>query len=51
MIPFLIATSFACSDANDIIERMKSYDVEEETRIEMIQVIKGETKECWDADD
>ena len=52
MIPFLIASSFTCSDAADIIEKMKSYNVEDETRIEMIQVIKEETKECnWDAND
>ena len=51
MIPFLIATSFTCSEANELIDKMNSYKVEEETRIEMIQVIKEETKECWDAND
>ena len=51
MIPFLIATSFSCSDASDIIDKMKSYDIEEETRIEMIQVMKEETSGCWDAID
>tara|TARA_E500000331_G_C16728655_1_gene485674 strand:+ start:104 stop:259 length:156 start_codon:yes stop_codon:yes gene_type:complete len=51
MIPFLIATSFSCSDANVLIDKMKTYNVEEEVRLEMIQVIKEETKECWDAND
>ena len=51
MIPFLIATSFTCSDANDLIDKMKAYNVEEEVRTEMIQVIKEETRDCWDEND
>ena len=51
MIPFLIATSFTCSDATVLIDKMKTYDVEEEVRTEMIQVIKEETKDCWDGND
>ena len=51
MIPFLIATSFTCSDANILIDKMNGYNVEEDVRLEMIQVIKEETKECWDAND
>ena len=51
MIPFLIATSFTCSDANELIDKMKAYNVEEEVRTEMIQVIKEETRNCWDEND
>ena len=48
----LIATAFTCSDAYAIIEAMKEYDIEEDTRIEMIQVIKEEMSTCpWDAKD
>ena len=50
MIPFLIATSFSCSDAYALIEAMESYDIKEETRTEMIQIVKEETADCdWDA--
>ena len=51
MIPFLIATSFTCSDAYILIDKMNGYNVEEDVKLEMIQVIKEETKECWDAND
>ena len=51
MIPFLIATSFTCSDANELIDKMKAYNVEEEVRTEMIQVVKEETRDCWDEND
>tara|TARA_B100001250_G_scaffold210290_1_gene180486 strand:- start:445 stop:600 length:156 start_codon:yes stop_codon:yes gene_type:complete len=51
MIPFLIATSFTCSDANVLIDKMNTFNVEENVRAEMIQVVKEETKECWDAND
>ena len=50
MIPFLIATSFTCSDAQVLIDRIKAYKVEEETNLEMIQVVKEEMSVCnWDA--
>ena len=49
MIPFLIATSFTCSDASELVEKMRNYNVSDEVRSEMIQVIKEETKGCWDA--
>ena len=46
----LIATAFTCSDAYAVIEAMKEYDIREETRIEMIQVVKEEMSTCpWDA--
>lgn len=52
MLPFLIATSFTCADANVIIDKMSAYDVTDEVRAEMIQVIKEETEHCnWDAND
>ena len=49
MIPFLIATSFTCSEANDLIDKMKSYKLEDEVKVEMIQIMKEGTEGCWDA--
>jgi len=49
MIPFLIATSFTCSDAYELVDKMSAYKVSEETRTEMIQIVKEETEGCWDA--
>jgi len=49
MIPFLIATSFTCSEAYDLVDKMKSYKVEDEVKVEMIQIVKEETEGCWDA--
>jgi len=49
MLPVLIATSLTCSEANDLIQKMRTYKVEEETRTEMIQIVKEETSGCWDA--
>ena len=51
MIPFLIASSLTCSEANELIDKMRTYKVEEETRSEMIQIVKEETEGCWDAND
>ena len=51
MIPILIATAFTCSDAQVLVDKMKTYKVEEEVRAEMIQVIKEETRDCWDEND
>ena len=51
MIPFLIATSFTCSEAHDLVDKMRAYDVSEEIRIEMISIVKEETEGCWDAND
>ena len=46
----LIATDFTCSDAYALIAAMKEYDIREELRIEMIQVVKEEMVTCpWDA--
>ena len=49
MIPFLIATSLTCSEAHDLVDNMRSYKVEEQTRAEMISIVKEETEGCWDA--
>ena len=51
MIPFIIATAFTCSDADELISKMRTYRVEEETRTEMIQIVKDSVTEtgCWDA--
>jgi len=51
IIPFLIATSFTCSEAQGFIDEMKTYNVSEDVRAEMIQVIKEETRNCWDEND
>ena len=46
----VIASTFSCSDASVLIEKMRVYKIEEETRAEMIQIVKGETQGCdWDA--
>jgi len=49
MIPFLIATSLTCSEAHNLVDKMRVYKVSEETRTEMIQIVKEETEGCWDA--
>ena len=50
MIPILIATSFTCSDSQVLIDRIKDYKIEEETKLEMIQVVKEQLNVCnWDA--
>ncbi len=49
MIPILLATSLTCSDAHILVDKMSKYNVEEETRSEMIEIVKEETKGCWDA--
>ena len=52
MIPFLIATSLTCSEAHELVDKMRSYNVEDETKSEMIQIVKEEVgTECWDAND
>ena len=49
MIPILIATSLTCSEAHELVDKMRAYKVSEETRTEMIQIVKEETGGCWDA--
>ena len=51
MIPFLIATSFTCQEAEDLILKMKP-SLGDEIRSELVQVVKNEAPEdCWDAND
>jgi|TARA_B100001996_G_scaffold207007_1_gene158703 hypothetical protein len=50
MIPFILATTLTCSEADQLISKMIGYNVSEETRAEMISTVKGEAKaDCWDA--
>ncbi len=49
MIPFIIATSLTCSEAHELVDKMRTYRVEEQTKSEMIQIVKDETEGCWDA--
>ena len=51
MIPFLLATSLSCSEAQELVEKMRAYTVEDDTKSEMIQIVKEETTGCWDAND
>ncbi len=51
MIPFLLATSLSCSEAQELVDKMRAYNVEDETKSEMIQIVKEETTGCWDAND
>ena len=46
----LIAASLTCPEAYDLVDKMREYRVEEETRAEMISVVIEETAHCeWDA--
>ena len=46
----VIATTLTCSDAQLLLDKMQEFKVEEETRTEMIQIVKEETTGCdWDA--
>ncbi len=46
----VIATTLTCSDAYALVDKMYEFKVEEETRTEMIQIVKQETTGCdWDA--
>jgi len=49
MISFLIATSLTCTEAHTLVDKMRSYKVEDETKAEMISIVKEETDGCWDA--
>ena len=51
MLPILIATSLSCSDAQELIDKMKTYRVDDQVKSEMIQIVKEETSGCWDAHD
>ena len=51
MIPFLIATTLTCQEAQDIIDNLD--DVSTPYKTEWVQVIEMSTTEegCWDAND
>jgi len=51
MIPFLIATTLTCQEAQDIIDNLN--DATAPHKAELVQVIKMSTTEegCWDAND
>ena len=49
MIPFLIATSLTCSEAQSLVDKMQKYRVSDDVKSEMIQIVKEETEGCWDA--
>tara|TARA_B100000131_G_scaffold33948_1_gene31307 strand:- start:3021 stop:3176 length:156 start_codon:yes stop_codon:yes gene_type:complete len=51
MIPFLIATSLTCPEAHELVDKMSAYNVSDETKVEMISIVKEETEGCWDAND
>ncbi len=51
MMPLLLAASLSCSDAQELVEKMKVYRVEDQMKSEMIQIVKEETPGCWDAND
>ena len=45
----VIAATLTCTEAHQLVNKMNEFRVEEETRTEMIQIVKDETAECWDA--
>ena len=52
MIPFLLASTFSCSEAEDLIKKFNSRGVSDETKVELIEVAKANTEPgCWDAND
>ena len=45
----VIAATLTCTEAHQLVNKMNEFRVEEETRTEMIQIVKEETPNCWDA--
>ena len=45
----VIASTLTCMDAQVLIDKFYEFNIEEETRAEMILVVIEETPECWDA--
>ena len=46
----VIATAFSCIEAQSLVDKMREYNLEEETRAEMISVVVEGTPHCeWDA--
>ena len=52
MIPFLLASSLSCPDAEDLIQKFNARGVSDEQKVELIEVVKTNTEPgCWDAND
>jgi hypothetical protein len=52
MIPFLLASTLSCSDAESLIEKFNKRNVSQEQKVELIRVVKDSTEAgCWDAND
>ena len=52
MIPFLLASSLSCPDAEDLIQKFNARGVSDEQKVELIEVVKANTEPgCWDAND
>jgi len=52
MIPFLLASTLSCSDAEVLTEKFNKSNVPQEQRVELIRVVKDSTEAgCWDAND
>ena len=51
MIPFLLATSLTCSEAQELVDKMSTYKVEDETKAEMISIVKEEKQGSWEGND
>tara|TARA_B100000287_G_scaffold16463_1_gene16546 strand:+ start:1569 stop:1730 length:162 start_codon:yes stop_codon:yes gene_type:complete len=45
----VIASTLTCTESHQLVDAMKKYKIEDETRAEMIQIVKDETAHCWDA--
>ena len=46
----VIATTFSCIDAQNLVDKMNEYKIDQEVRAEMISIVLEETAHCeWDA--
>ncbi len=46
----VIATAFTCIEAQSLLDKMKEFKIDEESRAEMISIVMEETPHCeWDA--
>ena len=45
----VIASTLTCTESHQLVDAMQKYKIEDETRAEMIQIVKDETAHCWDA--
>ena len=52
MIPFLLASTLSCSDAESLVEKFNKRNVSQEQKVELIRVVKNSTEAGgWDAND